>query len=201
MFDINNSEKMIEIWGSYADFVFEFLELNSGMRNAEVRCLKWKNVDIKGGQISIEETFKDHKDKIIGRPKNGTNRFFIMSDNLKKVLTEYKEKYAPNTKPTDFVFSYKDGSHWGYTHTKNHHMSGLKNAKVEYRKQHTYRHTFNTIFFSVLPKMVEYIFESLIPRVIDERTTAKSGYIRRTVKITKNNKAKTFSGLLNQDFI
>ncbi len=145
MFDINDPQKMIDVWGSYGHFLFEYLELNSGMRNAEVRCLKWKNVDIKGGQISVEETFKDRKDTIVGKPKNGTNRFFMMSDNLKFVFTEYKEKYAPNVKPTDFVFSNFDGSHWCYTNTKNHHMSGLKKVGVEYRKQHTYRHTFNTI--------------------------------------------------------
>lgn len=145
MFSIEDPEKMIQIWGSYADFVFEFLALNSGMRNAELRCLKWKNVDLKKGLLFIDDSFKDSQSSIVGKPKNGTQRFLVMGNHLIKVLSTYKKQYAKFKENEDFVFSNRYRKNWGYTHTIKHHKEGLKRAGVEYRKQHTYRHTFNTV--------------------------------------------------------
>ena len=148
MFDPRDPEKMIRIWGSYADFVFEFIECNTGMRNGEVRCLQWGNVDFENDVIYVVQAFKDQESNIIGPPKNGKRRVAGMCEELKCVLQYYKEHYAYHTNDEDFVCSIKNGRPFAYTRNRRHHRSGLENAGVEHRGHHIYRHTFNTNLLS-----------------------------------------------------
>ena len=144
MFDYRDWQKMIKIWGSYADFIFEFIECNTGMRNGEVRCLKWRNVDFKNNVIYVVEAFKDQQSKITGPPKNGKKRVAAMCEELKEALLLYKEKFAIHKLDSDYVCSILNGRPFAYTRNRRHHNQGLINAGVEHRGHHTYRHTFNS---------------------------------------------------------
>ena len=144
MFDIDDEEKMIAIWGTYADFVFSFIECNTGMRNGEVRALKWKCVDFENNVIYVDSAFKDQESKIIGPPKNGKSRIAPLCSQLKTVLIIYKEKYAFHSDPEDFVCCHKNRTPFNYKRNIRHQKSALENASVEYRGTHTFRHSFST---------------------------------------------------------
>ena len=146
MFPIDNEDEIIRIWKTFGDFIVEYLEFNTGMRNSEVRCLKWKNVDLDNQIIYVRESFKDEYNKIIGPPKNGKERMTGMSDNLKRMLVLYKDKYTTFTNPDDYVCCLKkSGKPLPKKHTSLRHKQGLEKAGVSYRGQHVYRHTFNSL--------------------------------------------------------
>lgn len=149
MFPIDNEEELIRIWKTFTDFMVEYIECNTGMRNGEVRCLKWKNVDLNNRTIKIEETFKDDYNKEVGLPKNGTKRLMGICDNLYKMFVLYKEKYTNYTDPEDYVCCLqKSGIPLMKKHTRIRHREGLKKVGVEYRGQHIYRHTFNSFLMN-----------------------------------------------------
>lgn len=144
LFSIDDVGKMIKIWGTYADFIIEFIERWTGMRNGEARCLKWKNIDFDNGYIYITNAFKDQDSKTIGCTKNGKERIAPLCPQLRKALINYKEHYAFHTDNDDFVCCNKDGSPFNYKRNKRHHKSALERAGVEYKSIHVYRHTFAT---------------------------------------------------------
>ena len=91
MFPINNEEEIIRLWGSFSKFILEFIECNTGMRNGEVRCLKWEDIDFDNNTIVIRHSFKSGSTDRIGLPKNGRTRLTGMCDVLKKMLKLYRE--------------------------------------------------------------------------------------------------------------
>ena len=146
MFPIDDEKEILRIWKTFGDFILEFIEFNTGMRNSEVRCLKWKNVDLDNQIIYVREAFKDMNNKIVGPPKNGKERRTGMSDVLKRMLELYKEKYTDHTDPNDFVCCYrKSGKAFLKKHSRDSHNEGLERAGVEHKGHHAYRHTFNSL--------------------------------------------------------
>ncbi len=146
LFPIDDEKEILRIWKTFGDFILEFIEFNTGMRNSEVRCLKWKNVDLDNQIIYVREAFKDMNNKIVGPPKNGKERRTGMSDALKRMLELYKEKYTNFTAPNDFVCCYrKSGKAFLKKHSRDSHNEGLERAGVEHKGHHAYRHTFNSL--------------------------------------------------------
>lgn len=145
MFPINDEKELIRIWKTFPDFMVEYIECNTGMRNGEVRCLKWKNVDLENDKIYVAEAFKDENNKITGKPKNGKDRVVPISENLKKMLLLHKEKYTEFTAPDDYVCCLKDGRPLPKKHTRVRHKKGLEILGIKHKGQHVYRHTLNTM--------------------------------------------------------
>lgn len=144
MFDVEDEEKMKDIWGTYADFVFSFIECNTGMRNGEVRALKWKNVDFENNVIYVDSAFKDQESLTLGPPKNNKSRIAPLCSQLKRVLLIYRDKYCYHIKPEDFVCCHRDRTPFNYKRNIRHQKAALEKADVEYRGMHTFRHSFNT---------------------------------------------------------
>ena len=144
MFPINNETEIIRLYGSFSKFICEFIQCNTGMRNNEVRCLKWENIDFENNTIEIRHSFKNQSTNVIGPPKNGKKRMTGMCDVLKQMLILYRDKYSPHTNPTDYVCCWEDGTPFGYDVTKYTHNKVLSKLKIERRGQHIWRHTFNT---------------------------------------------------------
>ncbi len=144
MFPINNEEEVIRLWGSFSKFIFEFIECNTGMRNGEVRCLKWEDIDFDNNTINVRHSFKSSSIDRIGPPKNGRPRLTGMCDVLKKMLLVYRDKYTSHIDPTDFVCCWEDGTPFRYETTRDTHQKVLEELKIEHRGQHTFRHSFNS---------------------------------------------------------
>lgn len=144
MFPINNEEEIIRLWGSFSKFICEFIECNTGMRNGEVRCLKWEDIDFDNNIIYVRHAFKDNSTNIIGLPKSKKTRLTGMCDTLKRMLIIYRDNYSNYTEPNDFVCCWEDGRPFRYETTKDTHKKVLKELGIKHRGQHLYRHSFNT---------------------------------------------------------
>ena len=144
MYPIEDEAEIIRLWGSFSKFIFGFIECNTGMRNGEVRALKWKDIDFDNNIINIRQAFKDSSTKIIGTPKNRKTRITGMCDVLKKMLIKYRNNYATHTAPNDFVCCWEDGRPYRYETTRDTHEMVLKKLGIDHRGQHILRHTFNS---------------------------------------------------------
>ena len=144
MYPIEDEAEIIRLYGSFSKFIFEFIECNTGMRNGEVRALRWKDIDFDNNIINIRQAFKDSSTKIIGTPKSRKTRITGLCDVLKKMLIKYRNKYATHTDPNDFVCCWDDGRPYRYETTRDTHEKVLKKLGIDHRGQHILRHTFNS---------------------------------------------------------
>ncbi len=144
MFPINNETEIIRLYGSFSKFICEFIQCNTGMRNNEVRCLKWGDIDFENNTIEIKHSFKNQKTDVVGPPKSGKKRMTGMCEILKQMLILHRDKYSPHTEPTDYVCCWEDGRPFEYDLTKYTHNKVLSKLGIERKGQHIWRHTFNT---------------------------------------------------------
>ncbi|HQK09189.1 MAG TPA: tyrosine-type recombinase/integrase [Rectinema sp.] len=62
----------------------------TGMRLGEIRALRWKDVDLEQGIISVSATWAD-EDKRLKQPKAGSSRNVVISASLEKMLIEARK--------------------------------------------------------------------------------------------------------------
>ena len=75
------------------------LAYESGMRREEILSLKWHQVDLHQGTITLEQ----------GMTKNDEPRIFYMSLELKEMITELQEKRVQDEKAAPYVFMNRSG--------------------------------------------------------------------------------------------
>jgi integrase len=73
--DIEQSAKLLEDAQATRLFIPVLLALTCGLRRGEIAALRWRNVDLDNGKISVVESIEQTKDILrIKRPKNGHGR-------------------------------------------------------------------------------------------------------------------------------
>jgi len=81
----------------------------AGLRRGEILLLRWGDVNFGGGYITVRQSWKSWKDKIIGPPKWGKERVVPMMDCLKTELFSFR-KTVRCQKDEDCVVAWDDGS-------------------------------------------------------------------------------------------
>ena len=141
------------------------LDIATGMRVGEMLALKWKNLDLETGELTIEKTINKTKkiDKnytfekamekklsnkrvvnITTAKTDNSDRDTYLSDFLLETLRE-KKKTTPFNSDEDFIFCDKFGNYIPYENLRRDYEQILANAGVKYRKPHCLRHTFGTL--------------------------------------------------------
>ena len=82
-----------------------YLGANTGVRQSEIRALKWKNVDFQNKEIYIEEAIGNGYEKKKTKTAKGT-RYIPIDDNSVKLLQQLKLQTV-NCSENDIVFSGK----------------------------------------------------------------------------------------------
>lgn len=93
------------LYNASSDFLKPVLvvAVNTGMRRSGVLYVKWDNVILKPGYISVIES------------KNNESLSILINKTLMDTLD-----YVNNTSPGDYVFSHSNGEHQGVSKTLTH---------------------------------------------------------------------------------
>lgn len=120
------------------------LMLETGMRVGEALALRWKYVDIKRKRLRVEATMLNLANKkqcvLQESPKTISSRRVIPLTNK---AIEILEKAQANAK-NEYVFTNGRGEPLTYEALRYQTQQICKNADVEYRGEHVFRHTFAT---------------------------------------------------------
>jgi len=99
----------------------------TGMRRGEIRNLKWKNVDLEDGYITIIET-KNNEDRIVP---------------INNILLEMFKKLRENKINNEYVFLKPSGEPYSNNSTwKKAWETSLRKSEVDHCRFHDLRHTF-----------------------------------------------------------
>ena len=153
----DNTEKLIEIWGSLYFVTLFYTMLTTGMRVGEITALQWKHVKLKPGAIIIAQAIK--ADYSIGKPKSNEMRSVILPEKTIKLLTLWKSETICKD-ADDFVFHGMDMKSVNKPINRSTVLHTFKKAvrtagiDTEGRNLvvHSFRHTYNTIMRSILPE-------------------------------------------------
>ena len=144
-----------------------YLALFTGMRRSEILALRWSDIDLKQGQISVNRTLHQLEDRsfVFRQPKTEKGRRMIaLTPSTISVLKEYKEKQSLQKmlagavlKEDDLVFSNIDGNPMlpgtiSHAWTKIAARAGLKGIRL-----HDARHTHASLLLKqgIHPKIVQ----------------------------------------------
>ena len=120
-------EKLLSLSNEYLKPII-MTALNTGMRKSEILSLKWSNVDIELGIITIDQT----------NTKNKKTRRIPINSNLKSLLLEQKIKGGGS----DYVFLSSSGNPYKFHDSINNAFNGAcKKAGIEGFRFHDLRHT------------------------------------------------------------
>jgi len=97
--------------------------LNSGMRRGEILSLKWEQIDLRHGYISLTDT------------KSGEGREVPINDTLSAIFEE-----MPHSIESIYVFTDRDGK--PYKEVKKSFSTALRKAEIYDFRFHDLRHTF-----------------------------------------------------------
>ncbi|MGO1044263.1 tyrosine-type recombinase/integrase [Clostridioides difficile] len=141
------------------------LALGTGLRMGELLALRWSDIDIKVGLVSVSKTLKrvrkfETTDSIKsfiseGKPKTKTSfRTVPIPSKLLKDIKEHKKfqleeklKAGELYEDNDFVFATKLGNSIEPRNLVRNYTKSLEKANIEYRKFHALRHTYATRLF------------------------------------------------------
>ncbi|GJM15983.1 MAG: integrase [Thermodesulfobacteriota bacterium] len=102
--------------------------LNTGMRKSEILSLKWSNVDLENGVITIDQT----------NTKNKKTRRIPINSNLKSLLLEQKLKSIRS----EYVFLSQTGKPYKFHDSiKNAFNGACRKAEIKGLRFHDLRHT------------------------------------------------------------
>ena len=99
--------------------------LNTGMRRGEILSLKWDQVDLRHGYISLTDT------------KSGVGREIPINKTLNNLLED-----MPHSIESIYLFTDKDGN--PYKEVKHSFSTALRKAEIHNATFHTLRHTFSS---------------------------------------------------------
>jgi integrase len=100
-----SKEEMAQIesleWSDIRQKAALMLGFSCGLRRGEIRALRWKNIDLERGIISVVENYTDEDGK--REPKAGSSRLVPAFGAILAILTELKRNNPYGGEPEDFV--------------------------------------------------------------------------------------------------
>jgi len=107
--------------------------LRTGLRLGELRALRWEDVDLKRGVLTVAQAaWKD----IVGTPKNGMTRQIPLCDDALTALKQHRHLRG------EYVFCREDGSLLGKGGLDAPLRRARKRAGLRHLSWHVLRHTF-----------------------------------------------------------
>jgi integrase len=154
----------------YHWYMVYLIAIYTGMRRGEILGLRWKDIDMDEGKLSINQTLGYVKGKgiVVQEPKTSrSHRLISISDYLIKELRASKLsqqkirlQHGLPFSVDDFVVSHDDGSPVNPQYTYNHFIKTVKGVEgLPVIRFHDLRHTHATIML----KLGEH------PKIVSER--------------------------------
>jgi integrase len=113
----------------------------TGLRLGELRALRWHDVDLAGGLLSVSRAFSAG---IETSTKSRRSRSIPLADQA-KVEFEGLRRRRRFTGREDFVFCQSDGHHMGDSAARERFIRAQEQAGVRVRRFHDLRHTFGSL--------------------------------------------------------
>lgn len=129
----------------YPDFYpLLFTALFTGMRQGELLGLTWSSINWVKGKIKIDKNYTHGR---VGTPKTNKIRYVDMSNELAKVLKEWRLA-CPHSE-LDLVFPNNEGSHQdAHNMIKRRFKPALNRAGIEEIRFHDLRHTYASLLLA-----------------------------------------------------
>ena len=145
------------------------LAITTGMRQGEILGLRWEDVDLDSGNLSVNHTVQNLGGKIIeGTPKTaGSRRTIALPGYTLDTLREYKETKGENE---GLLFTTSSGRPVSPRNVLRHFHIALEKAGLQRIRFHDLRHTAATLLLqeNVHPKIVqEMLGHSTISLTLD----------------------------------
>jgi integrase len=117
-YDLPQSVNVLDAMRDKPIFVPVLLAILCGLRRGEICALRWRNVDLAGGQLSVVESLEQTKDGLrFKSPKSGKGRTVAMSETVVEELRAFRVKRAQDMlklgvglSDDDLVVAHADGS-------------------------------------------------------------------------------------------
>lgn len=164
-FTVDELNRIIESAKKMENGSIILLDITTGMRVGEMLALKWKDIDLETGEVTINHTINKTKhidknytfEKAMNKElssKRIVNITNVKTDNsvretyiegfMLDLLKEIKSTTTFNS-DNDFIFCDSLGNYIPYENLRRDYKNILEDAGVKYRKPHTLRHTFGTL--------------------------------------------------------
>lgn len=126
------------------------LEIGTGLRRGELLALRWKDIDLEAGTLTVRETLNritksngNRKTMLVFQPPKTerSKRTIKLKDNVIKVLKEQQLATGKRDKPDELVFSNKDGGPLDPRAFTKRYERLLEKAEIPKTSFHALRHT------------------------------------------------------------
>jgi integrase len=148
----DDENNMLNIWRDVKHVALFLILASTGARSGEARGLFWEDYLPQYRALFIQRAVKDEEGSI-GETKTREKRLVLLSGKADSYLGKWRG-LSQYTGQHDLLF-YGDGPKMPYTRRALAHSLGqaLKRAGIEKadRTTHSFRHSFNTLFRSLLP--------------------------------------------------
>jgi integrase len=148
--------ELIEVVRGTPLLVPTLLAVMCGLRRGEICALRWRNVDLIAGQMSVVESLEQTKAGLrIKSPKSGKGRTVALSATLVDELRAHRVKRAQELlrlgvglSDDDLVIAHADGSVVQPIYISQHWARTIRSTKLAHLRFHDLRHTHATHLLS-----------------------------------------------------
>jgi len=153
--------KLLEAIKGDRDYVLIYLALLTGLRRGELCALKWSDVDLERGTITVTRTVLMLRGKhVFGKPKTEAGRRTVcLPPTAVTLLREYRKRQlrSGSTHEEGFVFCNPDGSPLNPSSLSRRFKDLVRRAGLPDLRFHDLRHTHATWLFvqGVHPKVAQ----------------------------------------------
>ncbi len=184
--DINECKRLISCCSKHLKPIV-ITALNTGMRRGEILSLKWEQVDLKHGYISLRDT------------KSGEGRDIPINNTLERMFKE-----MPHSIESIYVFTDRDGN--PYKGVKRSYSTALRNAEIYGATFHTLRHTFASqlvmasVDLTSVQELLGHKSLNMTLRYAHLAPEHKTKAVKKLDEVLRNTEEKDFSSQFGSQF-
>lgn len=181
----------------YPDFYpMLFTALFTGMRRGELLALMWDSINWVKGKITVDKNYVNGR---LGSPKSSKNRYVDMSDELARVLKEWRLA-CPNSE-LNLVFPNSEGKYQSADNMiKRRFIPSLSRAGIDSIRFHDLRHTYASLLLAngapmkyvqtqlghASITMTMDLYTHLLPEVNDKCVNLLNSIVNQTIEPQEN---------------
>jgi integrase len=151
-YDISQTAELIEAVRGTSMLMPALLAVLCGLRRGEIAALRWRNVDLASGQMSVVESAEQTKAGIRYKsPKSGKGRAVALSPTMVEELRAHRAKRAQDLlrlgirlSDDDFVVGQADGSPMQPTFITHQWVKTIRATPLAHLRFHDLRHAHAT---------------------------------------------------------
>lgn len=194
-FELNELKQFLEAAKDNSrNYTYFSILAATGMRRSEVAALNWDDIDFENKIISVNRTITTDENgkKTVGSPKTpNSKRLLPISNNLYKILLDYKKERQDAGDVSPLLFHTKNGDYHDNSCEKDWINSIYrKHPELKRITMHGFRHTFATLLYEgdevdVKPKDVQMALGHEKPNlaldIYTHQTEKGKEYVRKSI--------------------